>query len=127
MKFLFIFFALVLFSQNAQAEVVQLSRKQFQNLDKINEVLKEKYPQYKGCSGPMGAMDFEGLPADTVTTEISALNFVNIEKEDIEVRREAKKILKKSLELAADAVDSETPLQHRQKAMALLLANYENA
>lgn len=79
MRYLIIAILFLSFTSNVSADTISLTQEQFENLDKIDSVLKKKYPKFKGFNGSMDSLEIIGLPNAAVQDEIRKIDFNKIE------------------------------------------------
>ena len=84
MKKLFILVLILSFTTNCFG--MTLSQEQYDNLDYIKDKVVEKYPQFRGFSGPANNMKVYGVSEETVQKVIMDIDFdkVNAEKYNLE-------------------------------------------
>jgi len=62
-----------------QVVEISLTKEQFDNLGVLDDILKEKYPQYQGYNGSQYKMRFYGLPESKIRQEMEKIDFVDQE------------------------------------------------
>lgn len=70
----FILFALALLTAAPVYASVTLTKDQFDNIDVIDQKMKEKFPQFKGFNGSKDKLEVIGLDDVTVQQEISKMD-----------------------------------------------------
>lgn len=88
-------------------EALQLTDQQFENLSIINDVIKAKYPQFKGFNGSSKDMKVRGISETAISEELSKINIDEIKAEQYDAYKEEEVIQERMRKLAIDSLKKE--------------------
>jgi len=98
----------ILLSATASAESVSLTDAQFKNLEKINDSLKEKYPQYKGFSGSKESLEVYGINTKSFMAEAHKTPSIDDLIADEKAKKREERLIEKRIrKLAIEALKAD--------------------
>lgn len=108
MKKLILLSIVFLSSSFCFAEIVSLTKDQFQNLDEVDKVLKEKYIQYKGFNGSAENLEVFGISGASFMKEVEKTKSIDEINNEREVLKSEESLINKRIrKLAIDSLKAD--------------------